>query len=62
MLISVISSVLSLMYNVMRLGRDFLLRFDLYKRNKNIHNRYKQGRRHVENGNIREINDIFEGD
>lgn len=61
MLISVISSVLSLMYNVMRLGRDFLLRFDLYKRNKDIENRYKDGRKNVKDGNLKEINDIFKG-
>lgn len=61
MLISFVSSILNVLYNIMKLGNDLLLKYELYKRNKNTKDRYKEGRKIVRDGNVDKINDIFKG-
>jgi hypothetical protein len=58
-LFSAISIILSLLYSVLRISKDFMIRMDIFKRNKKIRDKYKQGEKAVKNGNVKEINDII---
>ena len=57
--LNVISTVLGLVYNIMRLGRFFLTKIGVIKRNRKIRQDYKHIEDIVDDGDVDEINKIL---
>lgn len=60
-LITAITTILSLLYSVIRFGRDTASRFNIFKKNREIKKEYQQGREAVKDGDVEKINDIIRG-
>lgn len=60
-LVSAISTILSLLYSVIRFSRDTISRFNIFKKHREIKKEYEQGKEAVQDGNVKEINDIIRG-
>ena len=54
--LSILSTLLGLVYNIMRLGRDFLSKINIVKRDRKIKKEYKRIEDIVEDGDVDEIN------
>lgn len=60
-LITAITTILSLLYSVIRFSRDTVSRFNIFKKNREIKQEYQQGREAVQDGDVEKINDIIRG-
>lgn len=59
MSLSTISTILSLLYSVLRISRDFFMHIDIFKRNRRIKKDYKEGEKAVNEGDVDKINEII---
>lgn len=57
--LSLLSTLLSLVYNIMRLGRDFFSKVRTIKRDRKIKKEYDRIEDIVEDGDVDEINKFF---
>lgn len=53
------TSVLSLIYNILRIGRNLFSALNIFRRNRQIKKRYEESHDAVENGDVDKINDML---
>ena len=54
-----IASILGLVYNILRIGRQILSTIENFLRNRKTKEKYKEGHDAIENGDIDKINDML---
>ena len=54
-----IASILGLVYNILRIGRQILSTRENFLRNRKTKEKYKEGHDVIENGDIDKINDML---
>lgn len=58
-LVTAISAILSLLYNIIRVSRDIVSRIESYIGNKKIKDKYGNAETIVKDGDVDKINDII---
>lgn len=58
-LVTIISAILSLLYNISRISRDIFSKINIFKRNRGIRKDYSDAEDAVKDGDIEKINDII---
>lgn len=59
--LTLLSTILGFIYNILKIGRKVSIYIDTFLRNHNIRKKYKEGHNAVEDGDVKKINDIITG-
>lgn len=54
-----VATIMSLIYNSLRLFKDIIVRYDTFKRDRSLKKSYKEAEKAVKNGDVDTINEII---